>query len=492
MENLLTNHPDYKRLRNLIVYLASNEGEEDWFDFKMNNGDPDQIGEYISALSNSATLCNHGNGYLIWGVEDKSHELLGTSFNPAMAKKGGEELENYLSHMTTPSLAIAFYRLQIEENYFVVLQVPKAKSQPTKFAGKAYVRIGSNSHPLSKYPEKEMKLWSAMASSVYETEPCKEELEPDEALGYLEFSAYYTRRKLPVPTSREEIISTFLQERFFSYCDSKKIAITNLGALLFAKDLYDFPALNSKAIRVIRYEGKSRVNALSEVEFHQGYAVDFEEIIRYVGGYQTQREEISLTRETRNGFAPVVLREIVANIMVHQDLLDRTFNPMVEIFDGSIDATNPGVLLVDVSRLIDAAPVCRNEVLARSMRLLRLIEDRGSGFDRIEEALSQNHNPSPSVRSEGNATRITLLSKDTFANFTEAEALNTLYTYCCYGYVNLDVPMNNAFFRNRFGVPEKDAAVISRLLAKAVETNRIKLSSDSTGMRNRTYLPFWA
>lgn len=492
MEPFLNNQSDYDKVHRLIADFISNKIDEDWVHFASNKLDAESIGRCISALSNAATICGHDYGYLIWELDDNFNAALEKMFDPQISDGTSEKSTKEFCSQIAPSLPISFYRFQIGSENLAVLRIPNAKTRPVCFEGEAYVRVQSEIKLLLELPKIEMKLWLAMASSSRETEPCKEELEPDEALGYLEYTAYYTRRKLPIPTNKEEIVSTFLQERFFSYCDCKKIAITSLGALLFAKDLYDFPTLASKTIRVIRYEGKSRVNALSEVEFHRGYAVDFEEIIRYVGGYQTQREEITLTRETRNGFAPVVLREIVANVMVHQDLLDHTSNPMIEIFDGSIDATNPAVLLVDVSRLIDATPVCRNEVLARSMRLLRLIEDRGSGFDRIEEALSQNHNPSLNVRSEGNATRITLLSKDTFANFTETEALNTLYTYCCYGYVNLDVPMNNAFFRNRFGVPEKDAAVISRLLAKAVETNRIKLSSDSTGMRNRTYLPFWA
>ena len=218
----------------------------------------------------------------------------------------------------------------------------------------------------------------------------------------------------------------------------------------------------------------------------------FDEMVRFLFATQSQHEEILLQRESKNALPVVALRETLANIMVHQDLLDRAFNPMIELFDEGLVASNPGKLLVDVSRIIDTVPVCRNETLARSMRQLRLIEDRSSGFDRIEEALAQYHFPSARVITDDLSTRIVLSSVDDFSRYGEENALNTIYNSCCYAYLNQDSVMNNAFFRERLGLKEKDAAVMSRLLALAVQRGLIKVRADSTGMRNRSYVPFWA
>lgn len=51
------------------------------------------IREYISALSNSATLCGRTKGYLVWGIQDETHEIIGTEFQYRKMKKGNEELE---------------------------------------------------------------------------------------------------------------------------------------------------------------------------------------------------------------------------------------------------------------------------------------------------------------------------------------------------------------------------------------------------------------
>jgi hypothetical protein len=36
-------------------------------EFKVDNRNPEMIGEYISALSNSATIWNKEKGYILWG-----------------------------------------------------------------------------------------------------------------------------------------------------------------------------------------------------------------------------------------------------------------------------------------------------------------------------------------------------------------------------------------------------------------------------------------
>jgi ATP-dependent DNA helicase RecG len=52
----------------LIDSLCSQPAESEWLEFKHNLADPEKIGSYISALSNSAALHGEANGYLVWGA----------------------------------------------------------------------------------------------------------------------------------------------------------------------------------------------------------------------------------------------------------------------------------------------------------------------------------------------------------------------------------------------------------------------------------------
>jgi len=84
------------QLIKLLEKLVNMPAEIEWLEFKHNNEDPNAIGEYISALANSACLHDETAGYLVFGVEDKTHQCIGTSFNFSRSKVGNEELENLL------------------------------------------------------------------------------------------------------------------------------------------------------------------------------------------------------------------------------------------------------------------------------------------------------------------------------------------------------------------------------------------------------------
>ena len=69
-----------KKLINLINDLIKQPNESEWVEFKLNYHSAEEIGERISALANGACLHNQPFGYLIFGVEDKTHKVVGTTF----------------------------------------------------------------------------------------------------------------------------------------------------------------------------------------------------------------------------------------------------------------------------------------------------------------------------------------------------------------------------------------------------------------------------
>ena len=98
----------------LLKNLTSLPRETQWFEFKQNNADANDIGEYISALGNSATCDDRDKAYLIWGVHDETHEIVGTSFNPYTHKIGNEELENWLRKLLSANAVFEFSLEEIE------------------------------------------------------------------------------------------------------------------------------------------------------------------------------------------------------------------------------------------------------------------------------------------------------------------------------------------------------------------------------------------
>ena len=105
-------------------------------------------------MSNGATVKNKPFGYLIWGVENKTHIIQGTNFSFTKAKHGGnQELELFLRINLSPKINFEIFEFDYQDKPIVLLCIPAAKSEPVSFQKKPYIRIGSNKTDLRNFPE---------------------------------------------------------------------------------------------------------------------------------------------------------------------------------------------------------------------------------------------------------------------------------------------------------------------------------------------------
>ena len=91
----------------IINALRAYDSEREWFEFKGNWYKPDELGEYISALSNSAAYEGKKQAYFVWGVDDATHEIKGTGFNYNQDVKN-EPLKHYLARQLSPDVNFTF------------------------------------------------------------------------------------------------------------------------------------------------------------------------------------------------------------------------------------------------------------------------------------------------------------------------------------------------------------------------------------------------
>lgn len=476
----------------LINRLRNLPRETEWLEFKMNNAEPDLIGEYISALSNSAAINEKEIAYILWGINDDSHEIEGTDFEPKEKKVGNEELENWLMRLLKPKVDFKLTEVTTDKGKVVVMEIPAAVNKPTSFKDMEYIRVGSYKKKLKDYPEKERKLWLSFENKPFELRIAKENVDASQVTELLDCAAYYTMMKLPLPSNRELIIHNMMDEQFIKEMDNGNYAITNMGALLLAKDLNKFHGLKRKAVRVIRYKGNGRVNAVREKVFSKGYAIQFEDITDYIMTILPQEEEIDGgRREERIMFPRKAIREMLGNVIIHQDMTVHGSGPMMEVFDTRVESSNPGNLLVDVNRVIDTVPHSRNENIASFLRIVRICEERGSGFDRIEEGMSELFIPTPKVETGEEFTRIKLYWYDALSAWSKEDKIRTCYLYTCYCYVN-EIEVANAVLRERFNVEEKNKSIVSRIIKDTIDAGYIKLVDENAAPKMRRYIPYWA
>lgn len=178
---------DQGRLEQLIRDFVSLPSETETVEFKANSFNKEDIGKRISALSNSANLHDRKKAYLVFGIQDITHNIVGTNFLPTQEKIGNEQLEFWLSKHIDPSIDFRIHEFEFEEHRIVLFEIPPAFNQPIKFNNIAYIRVGSATPKLSDYPEKESKIWNNINKKSFEKGIAKENLTIPEVLKLLDY-----------------------------------------------------------------------------------------------------------------------------------------------------------------------------------------------------------------------------------------------------------------------------------------------------------------
>lgn len=158
-----------RELVEFMDVLMGDAGESEWLEFKSNYLPNQDIGEYISALSNGAAIKGRPFGYLIFGIDDSTHEVTGTRYRYHKAKQGAEDLENWLVRLISPNISLNIYEVDYAAlKKLVVFEIQSVFNQPTTFMGKAYIRIGSHKQELRRHPQMEKQLWGILENVPYE------------------------------------------------------------------------------------------------------------------------------------------------------------------------------------------------------------------------------------------------------------------------------------------------------------------------------------
>lgn len=478
----------------IIQKSRRHEKERPWIEFKMNRAvTPLDIGEYISALANTAALYNQSCALVIWGIDDKTHEIRGTTFDPDQVKQGNQGLTLFVSTQLEPQVQFYFHKATIEGCAVVLLEIHAAGASPVKFRGIDYIRLDSHKKKLKDFPDTERELWAALAKKTFESMVAMEDIPADFVLRLLNYPAYFELLSRDLPEDRTRIIGALIADGMIAENLIGNYNITNVGAILFANNIENFPSLARKAVRIIRYGDNTRLSAATEKVFTPGYAAGFEALIAYVNDRLPQHEVMGAAlRRTVPMYPPLVVRESIANALIHQNFFQQGAGPMVEIFSDRVEITNPGTPLIETDRFLDSPPISRNERLAAFLRRIGVCEERGSGFDKIVYETEKYQLPAPEIEVYANTTRLILFSHRAFSQMSKADRLRACYLHAALQCVNRSY-MTNATLRARFSVPAKNSATISRLIGEASEEGLIKLADEAnTAARSRRYVPYWA
>jgi predicted HTH transcriptional regulator len=376
----------------------------------------------------------------------------------------------------------------------VVLRVPAAAGRPVSYGGERWMRVRSAKVRLREFPDQERDLIQRLARRSFEQGVAAEGWATADVLARLDGAAFFHGCGEPVPAGSEETLARLAEWGCVSRRIDGRWDVLNLGALLLARDLRPFGALARKALRVVLYRGVDASAPSEELQLgERGYVLVVDEAIRTLV-LRLPAEEVVVAgrRQRREHYPELALRELVVNALVHQDFAVRGAGPLVEVFEGRIEVSNPGRPLVAVDRLIDWPAQSRNEALARAMRLLRFCEERGSGIDRVVAGAESALLPAPMFEvltgEQGGADfmRVRLFGPMPFARLGLDDRLRAVYQHACLLYQRGE-RLTNASLRQRLGLEPSQAATVSRLIGQARDRDLIRPADDA----ELAYVPAW-
>ena len=428
-------------------------------------------------------LANEGGGYLVLGVANKApRKVVGSmAFQDTVA-------------MAAKLFTAVGFRVEIEEvrhpdGRVVVFQIPsRPKGTAYHYAGSYLMRSGEELVPMS---EDQLRKIFAEGQPVWLEGVAKQNLTGQDIIQLLDTQSFFDLLELPYPTNQTGVLQRLESERLICSVNGS-YSVLNIGALLLAKSLHEFESIKRKAARVVVYSGDSKLETESDIAGEKGYAVGFQGLVQYVMGKLPQNEVIKdAIRKAVKLVSETVIRELLANALIHQDFEATGTSPAIEIYNNRVEISNPGEPTVPVERFIDGYH-SRNERLANLMRRFGICEEKSSGIDRVIGEVEFHQLPAPDFLVQYKRTVVVLYGQKDFRDMDRTDRVRACYQHCVLQWV-LRKKMTNQSLRKRFGVSDRSANSISLIISAAVDQGLVKNDPSAPDSRKYArYIPSWA
>lgn len=352
----------------IVRDLCSYETERSWFELKENWFNADELGEYISAIANCSAYEGRTEGYFLWGVDDETHELVGTTFDFHKNIKG-EPLEHYLTRNLHPSVNFRFEELEIDGKYLVLLTIPSAKVIPVDYNRERFIRIGSSKVNIRKYPDKEASLFSVLIMGPPTLTNTRSDYQD---LTFNQLETYYKVKSVPWnPVAFKRNLGFYTKDGEY-----------NLLSQLLSDDCH-------MPVRIAKFTGVTKASPLYQVqEFGFKCLLNIlDDVLRFGAMLNTpqadernrlvERKEIPL-------FNFDAYREAVINAFVHNKWVSGN-SPAISVFSDRLEILSYGPLPdgQTIANCFDGVSVPVNEKLTEIFLQLHISEKSGRGVPKI-------------------------------------------------------------------------------------------------------------
>lgn len=309
--------------------------------------DNDTLYDYCVAIA------NEGGGHLLLGIKNAPpRDVVGTA-----AISDPSKMESKIfSHI---HFRVEIQEVQHPNGRVVVCRIP-SRPKGTAFHrdGRYLMRCDEELLPMS---EDQLRTIFAEGEPDWLERHTRTGLSAEEVEELLDIRAYFNLQEIPYPSSLESAIDRLRTDRLIDEADGR-FSIRRIAAILFSSDLEQHPDLSRKGARVIVYNGTDKSSTKLERVGRKGYAVGFKGMVRFIGEQLPQNEVIEdAIRKSIKLVPDDVVRELVANALIHQDFETHGTSVVIEVYTDRVEITNPGRPEIPIDRFI-GVPISQRKV----------------------------------------------------------------------------------------------------------------------------------
>lgn len=410
-----------------VFQTITNHSESEVVEFKKaeNNFDFDDLGKYFSAMSNEANLRGLDFAWLIFGYDEKKHEIVGTSY-----KNGEGALNNlkhdFSQHTTDGQTFREIIPIEIDGKRILMFKIPASpRNIVMKWKGIAYGRDGESLKPLNQSKQDEIRRqtpapdWSA-------------EIVPDATIDDLDEVAIAKARKMfkkvhgRIPA---EEVNRWSTEEFLSKCELMVNGKLTRAAIILLGKIFSDSKLRPAVAEVTWTLRDENQDVVDYEHFSVPFILTVDEILAKIHNL-TLREMPggTLFPDTMKQYDDYTIREALHNCIAHQDYTLRQRINFVEnpgfLYYANGGSFIPGTL---ENALATNGPqrFFRNACLCKAMVHFNMIDTVSRGIKKMFTEQMERRFPMPdyeidnekkevAVRIYGNAIneRYTRLLKD--------------------------------------------------------------------------------
>lgn len=428
-------------------------------------------------------LANEGGGKLVLGITDEPpRQIVGTTAFRSIQKTVRQVREKVHMHVSCSEHTIDGARLLIFEI------PPRPTGTAYQYEGCYLMRSGSS---LTTMTEDRLRAIFDEGKPNWLLQFAKTDCADADVIDLLDTQTFFDLMNMSYPSSRDGVLARLEAMRFI-HRDGFHWAITNLGAISFAKALADFELISTKTPRVVVYDGVGKLQTRRDVTGNAGYATGFKGLVDYVMALLPSNEVIEgAIRKSVPMIPPTIVRELVANALVHQDFGLIGTRVIIEIYANRLEVHSPGAPIVPVDRFIDGSR-SRNSDLTDLMRRLGICEELGSGIDKVIEQAEIFQLPAPEFRGDDNSTRVIVAGPQPLGRMGKEDRVRACYQHCALKYV-FSERMTNGTLRDRFRLSSAKSETATRIIKDTVDAGMVRLEDpESTSRRYTKYVPYWA